>query len=93
LRSRHLGHVGERLDAVVFVERLVELPSARHGTVHRHDLVDVDGNRLVRWQTCGTPLSIGQAVHLRGRVDRHTKFGRSAITVLARCRPLDRRSP
>jgi hypothetical protein len=91
LRSRHLGEVGEWLDAVVLVERHVTQPSARHGTVCRHDLIDVDGNRLVCWQTRGTPLPAGRAIDLRGRVERHNYFGRTAITVLARCRALDRR--
>ena len=90
--SQHLGTVGEWLDTVLLVERVVEQPSARHGTVSRHDLIDVDGNRLVWWKTRGTPLPIGQAMHLRGRVERHTHFGSAAVTVLARCRPLDRRS-
>jgi len=92
-RSRHLGRIGEWLDAVVLVERLVEQPSARHGAVCRHEFVDVDGNRLVWWQTRGKPLPLGHSIHLRGRVERHTNFGRAAITVLARCHPLDRRSP
>jgi hypothetical protein len=93
LHSRHLGRIGEWLDGVVLVERVAQKPSARHGAVTRHEFVDVDGNRLVWWQTRGTPLPIGQAIHLRGRVDRHTHFGRAAITVLTRCQPLDRRSP
>jgi hypothetical protein len=93
LRSRHLGRIGEWLDAVVLVERVVQKPSARHGAVTRHEFVDVDGNRLAWWQTRGTPLPLEQAIHLRGRVERHTNFGRAAITVLSRCRPLDRRSP
>jgi hypothetical protein len=90
-RSRHLGEVSEWLDAVVLVERHLERPSARHGTVCRHDLVDIDGNRLVWWQTRGTSLPAGRAVYLRGRVERHAHFGRTAITVLARCRLLDGR--
>jgi hypothetical protein len=70
---------------------LVEYPSARHGAVWRHDLVDVEGDRLVWWQTRGTPLPVGPAIHLRGRAERHAYFGRTAITVLARCRALVRR--
>jgi hypothetical protein len=89
--SRHLGHVGEWLEVVVVVERVAERPSTRHGTVRRHDLVDVDGNRLVWWQTRGAPLALGQAVHLRGRVERHTHVRGAQVTVLSRCRPLDRR--
>lgn len=88
--SRHLGQIGEWLDAVVVVERIVERPSTRHGTVRRHDLVDVAGNRLVWWQTRGAPLALGQAVHLRGRVERHTRVRGARVTVLGRCRPLDR---
>jgi hypothetical protein len=93
LGSRHLGEVGGWVDAVVLVERLVEQPSARHGAVTRHDLIDVDGNRLVWWQTRGEPLPVGQALHVRGQVARHTHFGRAAITVMARCHLLDRRTP
>src|SRR3954452_5731711 len=36
--SRHVGRVGERLEAVVLVERVVDRPSRRHGSVRRHDL-------------------------------------------------------
>jgi hypothetical protein len=90
--SRHLGRPGEWLDTVVVVERTAERPSTRHGTVRRHDLIDVAGNRLVWWQTRGAPLALGQAVHLRGRVDRHTHLRGAQLTVLARCRPLDRRA-
>jgi hypothetical protein len=75
----------------VVVERMLKQPSARYGSVCRHDLIDVDGNRLVWWQTRGTPLPVARAIHLRGRVERHAYFGRTAITVLARCRALDRR--
>ena len=75
-RSRHLGRPGGWLDTVVVVERIAEQPSTRHGTVRRHDLVDVAGNRLVWWQTRGAALPLGQAVHLRGRVERHTHVRR-----------------
>ena len=90
-RSRHLGRPGAWIDAVVVVERIAEQPSAKHGTVRRHDLVDVAGNRLVWWQTRGAALPLGQAVHLRGRVERHTHIRGAEVTVLVRCRPLDRR--
>ena len=90
-RSRHLGRPGGWLDVVVVVERIAERPSIKHGTVRRHDLVDVAGNRLVWWQTRGAALPLGQAVHLRGRVERHTDIRGAEVTVLARCRPLDRR--
>jgi hypothetical protein len=85
------GQVGEWLDTVVLVEPQVQWPSRRHGTVCRHDLVDVDGNRLVWWHTNGARLPLGHAIHLRGRVARHTAFGRTAVTVLLDCRPVDRR--
>ena len=64
-QSRHLGRPGAWLDIVVMVERIAEQPSARHGTVRRHDFVDIAGNRLVWWQTRGAALPLGQAVHLR----------------------------
>jgi hypothetical protein len=89
-RSRHLGQPEAWLETVVVVERVLSKPSDRHGAVHRHDLLDVDGNRLVWWQTNGPPLPREQAIHLRGLVKRHTHFGTSAITVLSRCRTLDR---
>jgi hypothetical protein len=88
--SRHLGQVGEWLDLAVLVERHTDRPSERHGTVCRNDLIDVDGNRLVWWQTSGERLPIGHAIYLRGHVVRHTYFGRTAVTVLRDCRPLHR---
>jgi hypothetical protein len=54
--------------------------------VRRCDLLDVDVNRLVWWQTRGTPLREGEVVQLHGRVERHTHFGTTAVTVLASCR-------
>jgi hypothetical protein len=89
-RSRHLGNVGDWLDVVVLVERHLRRPSAQYGTVCRHDLINVDGNRLAWWQTSGAPFPQGHAIHLRARVARHTHFGCTAVTVLIGCRPLDR---
>ena len=86
--SEHLGRRGEWLETIVVVERIVDQPSRHHGSVRRHELIDVDGNRLVWWQTSGAPLPRGRAVHLRGRVERHTRFGPTPVTVLARCQAL-----
>ena len=86
--SEHLGRPGEWLETIVLVERIVDRPSRRHGSVRRHELIDVDGNRLVWWQTSGAPLPRGRAVRLRGRVERHTRFGAIPVTVLARCNAL-----
>jgi hypothetical protein len=85
-RSRHLGRPGARIDITVLVERVVEQPSARHGTLRRCELLDADVNRLVWWQTQGAPLHEGEVLALRGRVERHTHFGATAVTVLAHCR-------
>jgi hypothetical protein len=91
-RSRHLGHPGDWLDSVVLVERVADARSRRRGApMQRHDLIDIDGNRLVWWDTSGAQLPLGQAIHLRARVERHARFGRAAVTVLACCRTLDRR--
>ena len=91
LRSRHLGEVGDWLTPSCSSSGSSSSRRRATAAVCRHDLIDVDGNRLVWWQTRGTPLPAGRAIHLRGRVERHTHFGRTAITVLARCRALDRR--
>jgi hypothetical protein len=87
-RSRHVGTPGMRVDATVLVERVVERASARHGTVRRCELLDADVNRLVWWQTQGAPLHEGDVLVLRGRVERHTRFGTTAVTVLSHCRRL-----
>jgi hypothetical protein len=92
-RSRHLGSVGHSTEVTVLVERVVERPSARHGIVRRCDLLDAEANRLVWWQTHGTPAREGQVFVLRGRVARHTHFGNAAVTVLAACRPVAQLSP
>jgi hypothetical protein len=89
-RSQHLGEVGAWLETVLLVEHVRSQPSQRHGIARRHDLLDVHGNRVVWWQTSGPPLPLEQAIHLRGRVERHTRFGTTAVTVLSRCRALDR---
>ncbi len=86
--SQHLGQAGEWLETVVVVERIVDRPSRRHGSVCRNDLIDVDGNCLAWWQTSGAPLPRDRAVRLRGRVERHTRFGQTPVTVLAYCRVL-----
>jgi hypothetical protein len=86
-RSRHLGQPGERLQTIVLVERVTPAPSARYGTVHRCELIDAEVNRLVWWQTRGEPLQAGQVVRLAGLIERHTRFGTSAVTVLSHCTP------
>jgi hypothetical protein len=85
-RSRHVGRPGGWLELAVLVERVTEQPSARHGVVRRCELLDADGNRLAWWQTQGPPLQAGEIVALRARVQRHTHFGTTAITVLSHCR-------
>jgi hypothetical protein len=89
-RSQHVGLPGQPLDAVLLVERVLESDSSRHGHVRRHDLIDVDGNRFVWWQTRGAPLPLARAIHLHARVERHTTFGRGNVTVLTRCHPVGR---
>jgi hypothetical protein len=86
-RSRHLAHPGARIEVTVLVERVLTQPSERHGTVRRCELIDTDANRLVWYQTAGTPLHRGEVVTLTGRVKRHTHFAASAVTVLSHCLP------
>jgi hypothetical protein len=83
--SRHVGEVGDGLRTAVVVERIVADPSPRHGIVRRHDLVDAEGNRLAWWKTSPGTLPTDRAVTLEGRVERHTTFGPTAVTVLSRC--------
>jgi hypothetical protein len=85
-RSRHLARPGARIELTVLAERVVTQRSERHGTVRRCELIDADANRLVWWQTGGTPLVGGEVVALTGRVQRHTRFGATAVTVLGHCR-------
>ena len=85
-RSRHLAHPGARIEVTVLVERVLTQRSERHGTVRRCELIDADANRLVWWQTGGAPLHRGEVVTLTGRVQRHTRFAVSAVTVLSHCR-------
>ena len=85
-RSRHLAHPGARIEVTVLVERVLTQRSERHGTVRRCELIDADANRLVWWQTAGAPLHHGEVVTLTGRVQHHTRFGTSAVTVLSHCR-------
>ena len=85
-RSRHLALPGAGIELTVLVERVVTQDSERHGTVRRCELIDADANRLVWWQTRGTPLHGGEVIALTGRVQRHTRFGASAVTVLSHCR-------
>ena len=82
-RSRHLGRPGAPVDATVLVERVVRQPSRNHGTVCRCELLDADANRLVWWQTQGPPLRAGDLITLAGRVQRHTRFGDTPVTVLS----------
>ena len=84
-RWRHLGQPGERLGTVVLVERVMPVPSERYGTVHRCELIDAEVNRLAWWQTRGAPPQPGEIVSLVGTVERHTRFGAGAVTVLSHC--------
>ena len=85
-RSRHLAHPGARIAVTVLVERVLAQRSERHGAVRRCELIDADANRLVWWQTGGAPLHRGEVVALTGRVQRHTRFAATAVTVLSHCR-------
>ena len=85
-RSRHLAHPGADVRVTVLVERVRAQDSPAHGTVRRCELTDADANRLVWWQTQGPPLRPGETVALAARVQRHTRFGDSAVTVLSHCR-------
>ena len=85
-RSRHLADPGARVEVTVLVERVITQRSERHGTVRRCELIDADANRLVWWQTHGAPLHRGEVVTLTGRVQRHTRFCGTAVTVLSHCR-------
>ena len=85
-RSHHLGAPGARIEATVMVERVTPQPSVRYGTVHRCELLDTQVNKLVWWQTHGTPLQTGEVLALCGQVERHTQFGSTPVTVLTHCR-------
>jgi hypothetical protein len=85
-RSRHLARPGGRLETTVVVERVTAQASRRHGTIYRCELLDADANRLMWWQTRGKPLRAGEVVRLAGRVQRHTRFGDTPVTVLSHCR-------
>ena len=85
-RSRHLARPGARIEVTVLVERVLTQRSERHGTVRRCELIDADANRLMWRQTADAALHSGEVVTLIGRVQRHTRFGTSAVTVLSHCR-------
>jgi len=85
-RSRHLARPGANIEVTVLVERVTARRSARHDTVRRCELIDVEANRLVWWQTQGVALRTGEVVTLIGRAQRHTRFGATPVTVLSHCR-------
>jgi hypothetical protein len=84
-RSRHLGTPGATLALTVLVEAVTDRPSQRYPRLRRLDLLDANANRLTWWQTTPGPLHAGHVVALRGRVRRHTRVGRTAVTVLSGC--------
>ena len=86
-RSRHLAEPGQLLETIVLVEQARPVPSRRLDSVRRCELIDADVNRLAWWQTRRVPLQKGQVVRLAGTVERHSRFGASAVTVLSHCRP------
>jgi hypothetical protein len=85
-RPRPLAEIGARVTVTVLVERTTAQASQRHRALCRHDLLDADANRLVWWQTAGTPLAEGRVVRLDARVQRHATFAGRAVTVLSHCR-------
>ena len=61
------------------------VPSERYGMVHRCELIDSGANRMAWWQTRAAPLRAGEIVSLVGTVERHTRFGSGAVTVVSHC--------
>ena len=91
--SHHLAQSGARVQVTVLAEKVTPQRSARHGTVHRCELIDAQVNRLIWWQTRGVALQRGELITLAGRVQRHTRFGAVPVTVLASCRCSSRSLP
>ncbi|HEY8425534.1 MAG TPA: hypothetical protein VIK73_05920, partial [Limnochordales bacterium] len=82
--SRHIGRVGERIEAVVEVVRTLHLDGDWGGSV-LHVMRDDDGNELV-WFASRTELQVGRRYRIRGTVKRHEEYRGRKRTVLTRCR-------
>ena len=90
-RSRHLARPGQWIDTVVLVEQVRPVPSRRreHRATLRADRRRRKPARVVA--DTRVPLQSGQVLRLAGRVERHSRFGASAVTVVSHCRsePVD----
>ena len=82
--SRYQGEVGERLDLVVTITKVVTLENGYYGTNVFHLMEDADGNEYC-WTTATCALVYGKCYSLRGTVKAHQNYKGKEQTVLTRC--------
>jgi hypothetical protein len=88
--GRYAGDVGQTVEVEVSVRKVRRAErESRWGPVVWHALRDENGLSL-SWFAVGKRLEEGARYRLRGRVRRHESFRGQAVTVLERCRVVDR---
>jgi hypothetical protein len=86
--SRHLGRAGEWLEVSGWSSASSSDPRGATGACAATTSSTPTATASRGGRQRGSPLPYGRAVRLRGRVERHTRSGRTAVTVLAYSRVL-----
>ena len=82
--STHVGAVGDRLDLVLTVTKIVELDNGFYGPKSMYIFEDKDKNIFV-WSTTPRDLTIGTSYAVRGTIREHTVYKGAPQTILTRC--------
>lgn len=81
--SKFQGVVGERLDLVITVTRVIHGENY-FGNYALHEMVDNAGNIYV-WKTSSNDWEAGTIKHIKGTVKEHKTYKNADKTILTRC--------
>lgn len=83
-KSTHIGAVGDRLDLVLTVTKIIELDNGFYGPKSMYIFEDKDKNIFV-WSTTPRDLTLGSSYAVRGTIREHTIYKGAPQTILTRC--------
>lgn len=83
--SKWQGEVGERIDRLLTVTKITELPDGYYGPSTFFLFSDETGNEYC-WTTAAKKLELGETYEIRGTIKSLQKYKGKEQTVLTRCR-------